>query len=106
MFLQNAVADALNNYEWAFAVAECLHCCTFALSIGSIAMVDFRPLDLGLRQEPAARILKYTEGWTLIGLVFVVFSGFALYLTQAGIYKVNQVFPLKMYLLAAAIVYN
>ena len=65
MLLQNALADALNNSEWAFPLAECIHIGGFAVGIGSIALVDFRMLNLGLGNEPAARILKYTEPWTL-----------------------------------------
>jgi hypothetical protein len=106
MLVQNAIADTLNNAEWTFALAECLHIGGFAVSIGSIALVDFRMLNLGLRKETAARILRYTEPWTLIALVFVVFSGLMLFLSQADIYLVNQIFPLKMYVLASALIYN
>jgi hypothetical protein len=42
----------------------------------------------------------------LIALLFVVFSGGALFLSQTGIYLVNLIFPLKMYVLVAAILYN
>jgi hypothetical protein len=106
MLLQNAVADALNNTEWAFPVAECVHIGGFAIGIGSIALVDFRMLNLGMREETTARILRYTEPWTLIALVFVIFSGMLLFISQTGIYLVNQVFPIKMYVLAAALLYN
>ena len=100
MLLQNAIADALNNTEWAFPLAECVHIGGFAIGVGSIALVDFRMLNLGLRQETTARILRYTEPWTLIALVFVVFSGLMLFLSQTEIYLINQIFPLKMYVLA------
>src|SRR5579872_2383745 len=106
MLLQNAIADALNNTEWAFPLAECLHIGGFAVSIGSIALVDFRMLNLGLRHETAGRILRYTEPWTLIALAIVVFSGSALFLSQVDIYKVNPAFPWKMYALAAALLFN
>jgi len=106
MLLQNAIADVLNNTEWAFPLAECVHIGGFAVGIGSIVLVDFRMLNLGLRHETAARILKYTELWTVIALLFVVFSGVALFLSQTDIYRVNLIFPLKMYVLAAALVYN
>ena len=106
MLLQNAIADALNKAEWPFALAECVHIGGFAVGIGSIVLVDFRMLNLGLRHETAARILKYTEPWTLIALVFVVFSGLALFFSQVEIYLVNVIFPYKMYALVAAIIYN
>jgi hypothetical protein len=106
MLLQNAIADALNNTEWAFPFAECVHIGGFAVGIGSIALVDFRMLNLGLRRETAARILRYTEPWTLIALVLVAFSGLALFASQTEIYLANWVFPLKMYVLLAALIYN
>src|SRR5579863_535430 len=106
MLLQNEIADALNNTEWAFPLAECVHIGGFAIGVGSIALVDFRMLNLGLRHETAARILKYTELWTVFALVFVVFSGAVLFLSQTGIYLVNLIFPIKMYVLLAALIYN
>ncbi|MBV9505920.1 MAG: hypothetical protein JO323_13040 [Acidobacteriia bacterium] len=106
MLIQNAVADTLNNTEWAFPLAECIHIGGFAVGVGSIALVDLRLLNLGLRQETAARILRYTEPWTVIAMIFVAFSGFMLFLSQVGIYAINPIFPWKMYVLAAALIYN
>jgi hypothetical protein len=106
MLLQNVIADSLNNTEWAFPLAECIHIGGFAVGIGSIALVDFRLLNLGLRHETAARILKYTEPWTVIALAFVLFSGAALFLSQTYIYLMNLIFPIKMYLLLAALIFN
>src|SRR5690348_2213896 len=106
MLLQNAIADALNNSEWAFPLAECIHIGGFAVGIGTIALVDFRMLNLGLRDATAARILRYTEPWTIIALVFVLFSGFMLFLSQTEIYLENLVFPWKMYVFLAALIFN
>jgi hypothetical protein len=106
MFLQNAIADALNNTEWAFPFAECVHIGGMAIGVGSIALVDFRLLNLGLRKGTAARILRTTEPWTIIALIFVIFSGLALFLSQVDIYVYNEVFPAKMYILTAALIYN
>ena len=106
MLLQNALVDALNNSEWAFPLAECVHIGGFAIGVGSIALVDFRLLNLGLRDETPARILRYTEPWTMIAMIFVIFSGFTLFLSQVNIYLVNLVFPIKMYVLLAALIYN
>lgn len=63
-------------------------------------------LNLALRKEPTVRILRYTELWTIIALTFVIFSGLILFISQAHIYLINQIFPLKMYVLAAALIYN
>ena len=50
--------------------------------------------------------MRYTELWTVIALLFVVFSGVALFLSQTDVYRVNPIFPIKMYVLAAALIYN
>jgi hypothetical protein len=106
MLIQNALVDTLNDTEWAFPLAECIHIGGFAIAVGSIALVDFRMLNLGLRQETAARILRYTELWTVGGLIFVLFSGLMLFISQTELYRVNLIFPIKMYVLLAALIYN
>lgn len=106
MLLQNAVADLLNSADWSFALAECIHIGGMAVGVGSIAVVDFRMLNFGLRHEPTGQILKDAEPWTLVALVLVFFSGAALFLTQTGLYLVNLIFPWKMYVLGAAIIFN
>jgi hypothetical protein len=106
MLFQNALADALNDSEWAFPLEECVHIGGFAIAVGSITLVDFRMLNLGLRDASAARILRYTELWTVVALIFVLFSGFMLFISQVGIYLINPIFPIKMYVLAAAVIYN
>ncbi|HUA18781.1 MAG TPA: DUF6644 family protein [Bryobacteraceae bacterium] len=106
MLLQSALVDALNDREWVFPLAECVHIGGFAVGVGSIALLDFRMLNLALRQESPARILRYTELWTVAALIFVIFSGFTLFLSQSHIYLINQIFPIKMYVLAAALLYN
>jgi hypothetical protein len=104
--LQNAIADALNNTEWAFPLAECFHIPAFALSIGTITLVDLRLLGVALRGESPAKLLKDTQPYTLIGLVIVVLSGFILYLSQTEIYLANASFYFKIIVLLIAIVYN
>ena len=106
MLFQNALVDALNETDWAFALAECIHIGAMAIAVGSIALVDFRMLNIGLRRETTAQILAYTELWTIVALVFGGFSGGLLFVSQVRIYLVNPIFPIKMYLLAAAVVYN
>jgi hypothetical protein len=106
MLLQNAIADALNNTDWAFPLAECFHIPAFALSIGTITLVDLRLLGVGLRRDPPAKLLHDTEPWTLAGLVIVLLSGSILFLSQTGIYLANESFYFKMACLLIAIIFN
>jgi hypothetical protein len=107
MFIQaNPIGDALNNTEWAFPTAECFHIAAFALSIGTIAIVDFRLLGLALRGRSVAQLVKDTTLWTLLGLVIVVLSGMALFLSDPRHYFYNQSFRFKIVSLLVAILYN
>jgi hypothetical protein len=37
-------SNPLNNNEWSFPLFECIHIAMFAMSIGTIALVDFQCL--------------------------------------------------------------
>jgi hypothetical protein len=106
MLLQNAIADALNSADWPFPLAECFHIPAFALSIGTIVLVDLRLLGVTLRRESTAKLLRDTEPWTLAGLVIVLLSGAILFMSQPQIYLANSSFYFKIACLLIAIVYN
>jgi hypothetical protein len=85
---------------------ECFHIPAFAISIGTIVLVDLRLLGVAFRRETAARLLKDTEAWTLVALIVVILSGFILYLSQTEIYLANSSFYFKIACLLTAIIYN
>ena len=92
--------------ESGICIDGSVHIGGFAIGVGSIALVDSRLLNLGLRDETPAQILRYTEPWTLVAMAFIVFSGFTLFVSQVHIYLINLIFPIKMYVLVAALIYN
>jgi hypothetical protein len=104
MFL--ADANPLNANELIFPALECIHIAGFALSVGTIAIVDFRLLGLGMRHQTPAEIAKDLAPWTLIGLVVMLFSGPLLFSSDPDMYYLNRAFQVKMVLLVLAIVFN
>lgn len=98
--------NPLNNNEWSFPLFECIHIAMFAMSVGTIALVDFRLLGITLRKYSAAQLLKATSLWTLIGLVVVITSGLVIATTDPLAYYYNPAFRYKMLMLLVAIVYN
>ncbi len=98
--------NPLNNNEWAFPLFECIHIAMFAMSVGTIALVDFRLLGVALRKYSPAQLLKATSLWTLIGLVVVITSGMVIATTDPLAYYYNGAFRYKMLMLVIAIVYN
>ena len=45
------ITNPLNSSPLTFPILECIHIVGFALSAGTIALVDFRLLGIGMRRE-------------------------------------------------------
>ena len=102
MLIQNPIT----SNQLAFPILECFHIGGFALSIGMTALVDFRLLGLGLRDEKPAEIANNGLWWMLAGLIVAVFSGFLIMSTDPDMYYLNWVFDVKMVCLVLALVFN
>jgi hypothetical protein len=98
--------NPLNNNEWSFPLFECIHIAMFAMSIGTIALVDLRLLGIAMRRQTPAQLLKSTSIWTLIGLVVVITSGLIIWTTDPLRYYYNWSFRFKCIMLVVAIIYN
>ncbi|SPF35407.1 conserved membrane hypothetical protein [Candidatus Sulfopaludibacter sp. SbA4] len=99
-------ANPLNNNEWSFPLFECIHIAMFAMSIGTIAIVDFRLLGLAMRRQSPAELMKATWLWTLIGLTIVIMTGLVIFSSDPVRYYYNPAFRYKCIALVGAIVYN
>ena len=107
MFLTyDPATNPLNNNEWAFPLFECIHIAAFAMSVGTIAVVDLRLLGLGMRHQTAAQLAKDTMLWTLAGLIIVITSGLVIFTSDPLRYFYNPSFRFKIICLLIAIIYN
>ena len=105
MFLAEA-ANPLNASELIFPTLEVIHIAGFAVLVGTIAIVDFRLLGLGLRRQKAAEVARDLGPWTLIGLTMVLLSGPLMFSSDPDMYYLNRSFQVKMVLLLVAIVFH
>ena len=96
----------LNASPLAFPILECIHIVGFAVSIGTIAIVDFRLLGIGMRRETSSQLLRDTSLWTMGGLVVMLFSGLMLFSSDPDNYYLNYAFDLKMVFFLLAILFN
>jgi hypothetical protein len=99
-------SNPLNNNEWSFPLFECIHIAMFAMSVGTIALIDLRLLGLGMQRQTAAQLLKDTWVWTMTGLVIVIMSGIVIFTTDPLRYYYNWSFRYKCIALTIAIIYN
>jgi hypothetical protein len=98
--------NPLNTNEWSFPLFECIHIATFAMAIGTIALVDFRLLRIAMRRQNPAELLRATSLWTLIGLIIAISTGLVIFTTDPQAYFYNPSFRFKCIALIAAVVYN
>ena len=100
------ITNPLNSSELVFPILECLHIVGFAISIGTIAIVDFSMLGVGITRDSPAQAAKDTWLWTLSGLVLMLFSGLLLFSSDPDMYYLNWAFLIKMVFFVSAIVFH
>ena len=106
LLASNPIGDALNSSEYIFPILECFHITGFALSIGTIAIVDLRLLGLGMRNQTPAQLATDVAPWTLAGLGVMLISGPMIFLSDAAMYLRNPSFRFKIACLLVAIIFN
>lgn len=99
-------ANAMNGPEWAFPVVQSIHFMGFALSIGTIAIVDLRLLGIAMRRQTAAQLATDVAPWTKAGIATMLITGFLMFSADAARYHGNPSFQFKMICLAAALLFH
>jgi len=101
-----AFENPLNESPLSFPILECMHILGFAITVGTIALVDFRLLGFGMLRQSAGELAKVFAPWTLFGLVLVLLSGPMLFSSDPDMYYLNLSFQIKMVLLAMALLFH
>jgi len=96
-------SHAINSYEWVFPMVQSLHFIGFAMSIGTIALVDFRLLGLGMRGQSPAGLATDLAPWTHAGIAVMLTTGPLMFSTDAVSYHYNPSFQFKMVCLTLAL---
>jgi hypothetical protein len=96
----------MNAYEWVFPAVQSLHFIGFAMSIGTIAIVDLRLLGLGMRRQAPAELAADLAPWTGAGLAVMLITGPLMFSTDAVTYHHNPSFQFKMVCLILALLFN
>ena|ERR1044071_8129337 len=99
-------ANAMNGPEWAFPVVQSLHFIGFALSIGTIAIVDLRLLGAGMGRQTASQLAADLDPWTNWGFAVMLITGPLMFSADAVRYHVNPSFQFKMTCLMVALLFH
>jgi hypothetical protein len=100
------IENPLNSSALVFPVLECCHIVGFALSIGTIAIVDLRLLGLGMRRQAAAELAADLAPWTRAGIAVMLITGPLMFSTDAVAYHYNPAFQFKMVCLMLALLFH
>ena len=92
--------------ELVFPVLECLHIAAMAVSVGTIAIVDFRLLGLGMVKQDPTDLTKQMIPFTMIGLGVALAAGGLLYMSDPDMYYLNYIFIIKMILLVLGLTFQ
>ena len=79
---------------------------SFALLIGTIAIVDLRMLGHGMRQEDPAALASDLNRWKWAGLTTILATGFLMFSPSATAYPHNASFRFKMAALAVSLLFH
>jgi|SRR5580692_6297981 hypothetical protein len=99
-------SQVMNSYEWVFPAVQSLHFIGFAMSIGTIAIVDLRLLGFGMRRQAAAELAADLEPWTRAGIAVMLITGPLMFSTDAVTYHYNPSFQFKMVCLMLALLFH
>ncbi len=60
---------------WLFPVIQSIHLVGLTVLVGTVALVDFSRLGLGIRRIPASEVARRLTPWTTAGLITVFATG-------------------------------
>ena len=98
--------NPLNVSPWTFPILEVTHIVSFAIAIGTVAIVDLRLLGLAMLRQTAGRLTRDTGLWTIFSLSTAIFSGLLMYMTDPDKFYLNVSFLFKIACLVLAIVFH
>jgi hypothetical protein len=97
-----AVSGTIRESMWVFPVIETLHVVTLAMTVGSIALLDFRLLGLGFDRRPVRTAARESLPWTWGAFTATCLSGFLMFASAASYYVTIPAFRYKALCLALA----
>ena len=104
---RTSLSVAINESLWAFAVVEAAHLLALAVIGGAVLVVDLRLLNLAFQEHRVGDVARVAQKWFVWSLVAMLVTGFVLFLSLAASkYYVHEYFWVKMYFLAAAMIFS
>ncbi len=102
----SGLVAAMRTSHWLYPAIQGVHLVGFGAIGGAVLVVDLRLLGVGLRRQPVAQVARDAQRWFLFSLLFMLSSGFLLFMSEASKCYYYIGFWIKMASLFLAIVFT
>ena len=92
--------------NWMFPVIEAVHLLGLSVLGGALLVVDLRLLNVMLRDQPVATLMRGVRPWLNRSVALMLCSGFLLFMSEAVKCYHNPSFRVKMATLPLALAYT
>jgi hypothetical protein len=106
MSYDSKTIDILRNSHHAIPIIQAFHLFGITLLLGSMVILNFRMLGIGMREIRLEVIAKQVWSWGTAGLVLAVVSGLLVFIPDPARYAANRSFLAKMCLLLGTTVFQ
>jgi hypothetical protein len=106
MSYDSPTVDILRNSKHAIPIIQGVHLLGIALLLGSVVILNFRLIGIGLSGIKLEVVAKQVWSWGTAGLIMAIVSGFFVFLPDPARYAANTSFVTKMSLLLASILFQ
>jgi hypothetical protein len=97
-----APAALLRDSTWLFPATETVHLVGIVFLVGSTSILDLRLLGWALAGTSISNLTRRVLPWAWIGFAIQLVTGALLFASEAGKMYPNEVFRIKMLMIAAA----
>lgn len=101
-----AASRAINESLWIYPLVQAIHLLFLAMLAGAVLVVDFRLLGRGFTQQPITQVARDARPWLAWALIGLVITGVPQLMSNASREYHSEYFWMKMYFLAAALVFT
>jgi hypothetical protein len=96
----------LRSVDWYGAMINVAHLLALVVFFGGLLIVDLRLMGRGLTNQPLAQVAREARPWLFGGFLALVVTGVPQLMLQPIKEYYSDIFWIKMYILAAAIIFT
>ena len=100
------VGTAIKQSIWLFPAIEAVHLLALATLGGALLVVDLRLLGVGLAAQSTATVERAARPWLIGAITMMIVTGVLIGLSEAVKLYDKQAFWVKMFALAAALIFT